>query len=301
LDAHEFRGAMEEVFRRFGELAPASDAPTLGEALARWLARPQIQPQTLRGYRYAAAHLEPLADKPVDRIAPADVDNLVAAIRDRSPAYRRTIAQMARAVVRHEAARRGAKGWPLLDYKPPPGPSKGAPVPPEPQVSDWLDGCKPGLRRIAEFLRDVGCRQNEARRLEARHLDRPNGCAWFDEHKTAAGGRHKLRVFIPPRWWPALEDLARERPEGPLFVNERGRPWDGRHLSRMLSRAARRSGVATKGHGLRRRWITRRLAEGHALLLVSRAVGHRSIRTTERYIQADAVDPEVAEMVRKLA
>jgi acetate kinase len=34
---------------------------------------------------------------------------------------------------------------------------------------------------------------------------------------------------------------------------------------------------------------------------VSRAVGHRSIRTTERYIQADAVDPEVAEMVRKLA
>jgi integrase len=92
------------------------------------------------------------------------------------------------------------------------------------QVLAYID--QPEFRDFMVALRFTGCRPQEVRRIEARHLfldhDPP---FWTLEPELVKGGRE---ARVTPLVGPMLEmcqRLVALYPEGPLFRNRRGRPW----------------------------------------------------------------------------
>ncbi len=80
------------------------------------------------------------------------------------------------------------------------------------------------FRDLLTFAWHSGCRPQEARHIEVRHVHLPGGCIVIP--KEEAKGKRRPRVIL--LHGPALEivtRLASRRPEGKLFRNEDGRPW----------------------------------------------------------------------------
>jgi len=83
---------------------------------------------------------------------------------------------------------------------------------------------QPEFRDFMVALRFTGCRPQEVRRIEARHLfldhDPP---FWTLEPELVKGGRE---ARVTPLVAPVLEIVQRlNRPDGPIFRTKRGTPW----------------------------------------------------------------------------
>ncbi len=80
------------------------------------------------------------------------------------------------------------------------------------------------FRDLLTFAYEAGCRPQEARRIEARHLK-------LDQHRVEipppeAKGKRRWRViYLSGRAAEIVARLAALRPEGPLFLNVDGNPW----------------------------------------------------------------------------
>jgi len=79
------KAALAELLRPVEPVPPQREQP-LGAYLRRWLdetAAPSLSPSTLRGYRDALAHLEPIADIPIGQLQPEDIERALAAMTTR--------------------------------------------------------------------------------------------------------------------------------------------------------------------------------------------------------------------------
>jgi len=80
------------------------------------------------------------------------------------------------------------------------------------------------FRDLLTFAYEAGCRPQEVRRIEARHLQ-------LDRHRVEipppeAKGKRRWRViYLSATAAEIVTRLAAERPEGPLFLNMDGNPW----------------------------------------------------------------------------
>ena len=77
------------------------------------------------------------------------------------------------------------------------------------------------LRDLLEFLRETGCRPQEARILEARHLEGQRAVLAKEESK---GGKVQRIVHLTDRASAICRRLTLKHPTG-RFFRERGEPW----------------------------------------------------------------------------
>ncbi|MBY0455988.1 MAG: hypothetical protein K2V38_01475 [Gemmataceae bacterium] len=78
--------------------------------------------------------------------------------------------------------------------------------------------------QLLAFAWESGCRPQEVKRIEARHVEVSRMRVVFP--KEEAKGKRRARVIhLTATAAEILSPLVRLRPEGPLFVNADGRPW----------------------------------------------------------------------------
>ena len=146
------------------------------------------------------------------------------------------------------------------------------------------------------LMGDAGLRQGEARALQ-----------WSDirvhpeptirvrrsrdkELEHAPKGKKGRTVPLTPRLLEALEALPRRRGKPHVLLNEQdGRvPLTAKAVKVRILRAERAAGMAETGlsHKLRHTFATRLVAAGVSLWVIKELLGHRDLRTTQRYLHS---------------
>src|SRR5207245_1712157 len=80
------------------------------------------------------------------------------------------------------------------------------------------------FRDLLIFAWETGCRPQEARHIEARHV-RPNQNRVEFAPAEAKGKKRRRIIFLSPTAAEIVTRLAAARPEGRLFRNMDGNPW----------------------------------------------------------------------------
>lgn len=138
-------------------------------------------------------------------------------------------------------------------------------------------------RAVLEVLYGAGLRVGELCALDPDDLDLEQGMVRVRRGK---GGKER-RVPMGPAAVEAVRAWLIERgddPDGPLFLNARGRRVSDRTVRRLVERAGRGAGVPDlHPHALRHSFATHLLDAGADLRAIQEMLGHSSLSTTQRY------------------
>lgn len=120
---------------------------------------------------------------------------------------------------------------------------------------------------------DCGARPFEIKRLEGRHvqLDKQRAIIPAEEAK---GGIPRAVYFPTARSMKIIRRLVKERSEGPLLRNNRGRPWTDMAVKCRMERLEETVGFRVRHYDLRHTWITRKLIAGVDSHVVAALSGH---------------------------
>lgn len=129
------------------------------------------------------------------------------------------------------------------------------------------------FRTLLEFCWHSGCRPQEARAIEARHVA-PGGRAVLFPPDEAKGKTRWRRILLEGRSLAIVEQLAAERPEGPLFVNAAGTPWNRHTIGHRFGRLEKHLGVRFCQYAFRHGFCQRLLEGGTDHLTVAELMGH---------------------------
>jgi len=155
------------------------------------------------------------------------------------------------------------------------------------------------LLDMVTILRETGCRPGEARRVEARHLDR-EGRRWVFEREESKGKRSKRIVKLTDTAFELCCRLALKHPEGPLFRMRNGKPWNRHTLGYRLYRLSKKLGFKVTPYTIRHAWATDAIARGASLQAIALFLGHSSLRMlTEVYQHVDRRDDFLEAEFRK--
>lgn len=145
-----------------------------------------------------------------------------------------------------------------------------------------------GLRNRALFetLYSTGIRVSELAGLDTTDVDRQKGLV-----KVLTKGRKERWVPIGRKALDAVDAYRRklgpidDPNETALFLNKDRRRLSARSVARILEKLVRQCGLTTpiSPHGLRHTFATHMLDSGADLRAVQELLGHRSLRTTQKY------------------
>lgn len=143
------------------------------------------------------------------------------------------------------------------------------------------------FRRVLLFLRHTGCRPGEMALATWEDVDWQRACIILERHKTRKKTRKPRVIPLTPFVVKLLRWLERrtERPVGLIFRNTKGNPWNRCNLSIRMQKLRWRAGLPADCflYGTRHAFGTQAVLNGANLKLLSKAMGHRSATTTERY------------------
>lgn len=130
------------------------------------------------------------------------------------------------------------------------------------------------FRDLLVFVWHTGCRPQEARHIEARHVRLDRECVVLPKEE-AKGKRYPRVIYLHG---PALEIVQRllpARSEGKLFRNARGTAWNKYSICNRMDRLSARIGKRLAMYDARHGFATRKLVQGHDHLTVAELMGHR--------------------------
>ena len=127
------------------------------------------------------------------------------------------------------------------------------------------------FRNLLDFSWETGCRPEEVKKIEARHVQIEQHRIVFP--KEEAKGKKKPRViYMTPRAEaiikPCLETV------GCIFRNADGKPWTSFAINCRFCRLEKHLGVKFCAYSFRHGFGTRKLEEGHDHLTVAAWMGH---------------------------
>lgn len=155
------------------------------------------------------------------------------------------------------------------------------------------------FRDVLTVLRHTGCRVQELRAVEARHVE---GKKWVFPPEEAKAGKKTGRprtVHLSDAAHSITMRLVGKYPTGPLFRNVRGRPWTRSALDRRMRSIAKNLGIKMCLYDIRHLFATAAI-EGRQVDLISlaRVMGHADLKMLSKiYVQLD--DKHNAETLRK--
>ncbi len=129
------------------------------------------------------------------------------------------------------------------------------------------------LRDFLDFLWWTGCRPQEARAIEQRHVNEDLVIFPADESK---GERDCRVIVLVPEAQAILAKYAGN--EGPILRNSRGNPWNKDGIKCALTRVSEKVGFRVIAYGLRHSFATNSLLRSVDPVSVSHLMGHRDTR-----------------------
>ena len=131
------------------------------------------------------------------------------------------------------------------------------------------------FRDLLEFSWETGCRPQESKTIEGRHIE-------LDQHRVVfpaeeSKGKNYCRViYLTARAEEILKRQFSQHAEGITFRNEDGQPWTAYAMNCRFERLEKHLGVKYAAYSIRHGFATRKLVEGHDHLMVAELMGHRS-------------------------
>lgn len=162
-------------------------------------------------------------------------------------------------------------------------------------------------RALIQLLLDTGLRAAEVINLRHRDLDLATGRLWVRNGKGRkdrglwfnGSSRGALLAWLDLK--ARVSCGANFPPAGYFFTDLTGKkPICGRWLRKLVNRLADQAGIAKRihPHTLRHSFATDLLRDTKNLFLVSKALGHSNISTTQIYLHL--ADPELEEAMKNL-
>lgn len=148
------------------------------------------------------------------------------------------------------------------------------------------------FKDFALFVLLTGARPGEVARIEAKHL-RASGVIVLSEHKTSKKTGRPRKIAVGNEAGEILTRLAIEHPEGPLFLNTRGRPWTRVNWAQAFDVARAAAGVDSRItlYSFRHAYATIALKRGMSIETVAKLLGHSDSSMTSRtYSDIDSDD-----------
>ncbi len=156
------------------------------------------------------------------------------------------------------------------------------------------------FRDLMTFLWETGCRPQEARHLETRHVDLRNGVVVFPTSE-AKGKKHPRVLFLNDVALEILSKRCAATPNNTLFLNQCGRPWTKDAIKCRLNRIKEKLGMPVLcAYGIRHSFVTEGLKNGVDSISLAALMGHSDVSMIARTYQHLARNPEfLREQARK--
>lgn len=166
------------------------------------------------------------------------------------------------------------EGNPIKKMKKPPADRRKSYAKPD-GVQAFLDVISENdpFRDLLIFAWASGCRPQESRHIEPRHVDIPNMRIMFPA-KESKGKRFERRILLNKTTLPIIERLMAKYTEGKLFRNTRGQAWTKFALCNRMYRLSKETGVKITAYDLRHGYISKKIMDGVNHMVIAPAVGH---------------------------
>jgi integrase/recombinase XerC len=129
------------------------------------------------------------------------------------------------------------------------------------------------FRDLLVFVWHTGCRPQEVRHIEPRHVQLDHGRIVFP--KAEAKGKQRARViYLSGPSLAIIERLMKKRRQGKLFRNNRGWPWQRHALCNRMERLSKLIAKPLAIYDARHGFATRKLVQGHDHLTIAELMGH---------------------------
>jgi integrase len=139
-------------------------------------------------------------------------------------------------------------------------------------IRDHYDDGDP-FRDLLEFAWETGCRPQEVKNIEARHVE-------LDKHRVVfppkeAKGKKRWRIiYMTARAEEIIKRKLTAAKNGLLFLNARGRKWTGFSMNCRFNRLKKHLGIKYACYSLRHGFATRKLEDGLDHITVAALMGH---------------------------
>ena len=130
------------------------------------------------------------------------------------------------------------------------------------------------FRDLFLFVWHSGCRPQEARHIEARHIQLDQERIVIPKEE-AKGKRYPRIIYLHGPALAIITRLVAIRKEGKLFRNTRGHAWTKYAICKRVYRLSRSVGIKKAMYDARHGFADRKLLQGHDVLTVAHLMGHR--------------------------
>ena len=129
------------------------------------------------------------------------------------------------------------------------------------------------FRDFFVFVWMTGCRPQEARHIEPRHVELDNERIVFPAIESK-GKRSKRIIYLQGETLEIIRRLMAGRAEGKLFRNKRGGEWTKFAVCNRFHRISQTTGKRMFCYAARHGFGTRKLIQGHDHLTIAALMGH---------------------------
>ncbi len=130
------------------------------------------------------------------------------------------------------------------------------------------------FRDLLEFAWETGCRPQEVKNIEPRHVQMDKHCVAFPPAEAKGKKRWRI-IYMTPRAEQIITGLLTVRSNGPLFLNAKGTRWNRWNMACRFGRLKKHVGATYCAYVLRHGFATRKLEEGLDHLTVAALLGHK--------------------------
>jgi integrase len=129
------------------------------------------------------------------------------------------------------------------------------------------------FRDLLTFVWYSGCRPQEARHIEPRHVDLGRECVVFPKEESK-GKRYPRTIYLYGPALTIIQQLMAKPVEGKLFRNSRNVAWSKHAVCNRMNRLSEMTGKPMFLYAARHGFGTRKLKQGHDSITVSKLMGH---------------------------
>lgn len=153
--------------------------------------------------------------------------------------------------------------------------------------AQWQGICaevKDNFLDLLTFLWETGCRPQEARVLEARHVFLDQGICVFDSAESK-GERQQRVIFLTDKAEEIVRRLLATHEAGHIFRNRRGNPWTADAVVCRTRRLSTKLGFRVIAYAARHSYATAGLMNGKDSVVLAELMGHQDSATLARVYQ----------------
>lgn len=218
------------------------------------------------------AHLKDDADLPCDELKPYHINDYIAANDDWSNNYKQTTVSSICRIYNWGVSSGYIKENPVKTAFRAPKEGRKTYATAE-DYNKIMGTIKPddSFRDIVQFTWITGCRPQEARAIEVRHLYLDKGYILFPI-KESKGKRKARRILLNI----AASDLIKKNMQesGHVFRDSHGHPWSNFALCARFKKMQEFLGKPITFYSIRHSFATRKIKEGHSHIALAEIMGH---------------------------